>query len=70
MVCSTTHHLSRCAEESAHTDTWYSTGETGKALGDKWKAMSADEKKPYEDKSAALKVAYEKAKAQYEAKGR
>merc|ERR1712173_486289 len=31
-----------------------------KKLGEMWSALSADKKKPYEDKAAALKAKYEK----------
>lgn len=42
------------------------SGEVGKVLGQKWKALSAEDKKPYEDRAAEEKKKYEKAKAQYE----
>lgn len=42
-------------------------GEVGKVLGQKWKALTAEDKKPYEDRAAEEKKKYEKAKAQYEA---
>ncbi|CCG82288.1 putative Nucleosome binding protein [Taphrina deformans PYCC 5710] len=41
-------------------------GEVGKVLGQKWKALTDSEKKPYEDRAAEEKKKYEKAKAQYE----
>ncbi|KAI8885347.1 HMG box protein, partial [Backusella circina FSU 941] len=38
-------------------------GQLGKILGEKWKAMSEDDKKPYNDKAKADKERYEKEKA-------
>lgn len=43
------------------------TGEVGKVLGEKWKALSEAEKKPYEDKAKAEKEKYVKVKADYDA---
>lgn len=40
-------------------------GEVGKLLGLKWKALSAEEKGPYETKAANDKKRYEKEKAEY-----
>ncbi|EDK41147.1 hypothetical protein PGUG_05245 [Meyerozyma guilliermondii ATCC 6260] len=40
-------------------------GQVGKLLGEKWKAMNADEKVPYETKAEADKKRYEKEKAEY-----
>ena len=42
-----------------------SFGQVGKALGDKWKALSAEDKVPYENKAEADKKMYEKEKAEY-----
>ncbi|KAH3682519.1 hypothetical protein WICPIJ_006510 [Wickerhamomyces pijperi] len=42
-----------------------SFGGVGKLLGEKWKALTADEKKPYEEKAEADKKRYEAQKAQY-----
>ena len=42
-------------------------GEVGKVLGEKWKALSDAEKKPYEDKAKAEKDKYVKVKADYDA---
>lgn len=42
-----------------------SFGQVGKLLGEKWKALDADEKSPYESKAAADKKRYEKEKAEY-----
>ena len=42
-----------------------SFGQVGKALGDKWKALSAEDKVPYENKAEADKKRYEKEKAEY-----
>ncbi|KAJ1436365.1 High mobility group box domain [Sesbania bispinosa] len=39
----------------------------GKEAGEKWKAMTEEEKKPYLDKVAELKAEYEKAMATYNA---
>lgn len=36
-------------------------------LGDKWKALSASERKPYDEKAAADKKRYEEEKAKYQA---
>jgi len=41
--------------------------EMGKALGEKWKTLTAEEKEPYEEKAKEDKVRYEKAKAEYDA---
>lgn len=40
-------------------------GQVGKLLGEKWKALTADEKVPYETKAEADKKRYEKEKAEY-----
>eukprot|EP00960_Hanusia_phi_P047941 758684-Hanusia_phi.AAC.1 len=44
--------------------------EISKIIGDKWKALSADGKKKFENEAAKLKTEYEKEKAEYEAKVR
>ncbi|KKK18868.1 hypothetical protein P175DRAFT_0508373 [Aspergillus ochraceoroseus IBT 24754] len=44
-----------------------SFGQVGKMLGEKWKALSETERKPYEDKAAADKKRYEDEKASYNA---
>ncbi|CDR37371.1 CYFA0S01e10088g1_1 [Cyberlindnera fabianii] len=44
-----------------------SFGGVGKLLGEKWKALSADEKAPYEAKAEADKKRYETEKANYAA---
>ncbi|OJJ00221.1 hypothetical protein ASPVEDRAFT_555460 [Aspergillus versicolor CBS 583.65] len=44
-------------------------GQVGKMLGEKWKALSPKERKPYEDKAAADKKRYEDEKAAYQAGG-
>ncbi|CAG7992856.1 unnamed protein product [Penicillium olsonii] len=46
-----------------------SFGQVGKQLGDKWKALSEDDRKPYDDKAAKDKKRYEEEKAAYLAKG-
>ncbi|KAJ5722631.1 Non-histone chromosomal protein 6 [Penicillium malachiteum] len=42
-----------------------SFGQVGKMLGDKWKALTESERKPYDDKAAADKKRYEEDKAKY-----
>ncbi|PRT55667.1 Non-histone chromosomal protein 6 [Wickerhamiella sorbophila] len=42
-------------------------GDVHKKIGERWKALSADDKKPYEEKAAADKKRYEDAKAAYKA---
>mmetsp|Transcript_44976 Transcript_44976/g.141584 ORF Transcript_44976/g.141584 Transcript_44976/m.141584 type:complete len:278 (-) Transcript_44976:164-997(-) len=42
--------------------------EISKVIGDKWKVLSADGKKKFENEAAKLKSEYEKEKAEYEAK--
>lgn len=42
-----------------------SFGQVGKLLGEKWKAMAAEDKHPYESKADADKKRYEKEKAEY-----
>lgn len=39
-------------------------------LGDKWKALSESERKPYDQKAAADKKRYEEEKAKYQAVSR
>ncbi|KAL3925224.1 MAG: hypothetical protein SGILL_000549 [Bacillariaceae sp.] len=43
-------------------------GQLGKALGEKWKAMDADDKAPYEEKAKKDKERYKNAMAEYNAK--
>lgn len=45
-----------------------SIGEVGKALGAKWKAFSAEEKLPFEEKAKEAKAKYEEAMKEYKAK--
>lgn len=40
-------------------------GEVGRMLGDKWKALTDEEKEPYNSKAAVDKKRYEKEKAEY-----
>lgn len=40
-------------------------GQVGKMLGEKWKALSDSERKPYDDKAATDKKRYEEEKAKY-----
>lgn len=40
-------------------------GQVGKLLGEKWKALTGDEKIPYESKAEADKKRYEKEKSEY-----
>lgn len=42
-----------------------SFGQVGRLLGEKWKALSTEEKVPYETKAATDKKRYEKEKAEY-----
>lgn len=42
-------------------------GQVGKMLGDKWKALSETERKPYDAKAAADKKRYEEDKVKYQA---
>jgi len=42
-------------------------GQVGKMLGDKWKALTEAERKPYDAKAAADKKRYEEEKAKYNA---
>ncbi|GES58528.1 non-histone chromosomal protein 6 [Aspergillus terreus] len=44
-------------------------GQVGKMLGEKWKALSEDDRRPYEEKAAADKKRYEDEKASYHAAG-
>ncbi|KAL4969546.1 high-mobility group nucleosome-binding protein [Aspergillus stella-maris] len=44
-------------------------GQVGKMLGEKWKALSDKDRKPYEDKAATDKKRYEDEKAAYQAGG-
>jgi hypothetical protein len=41
------------------------TGQVGKVLGDRWKALSEKQREPYEKKAAADKKRYEDEKAKY-----
>lgn len=42
-------------------------GQIGKLLGEKWKSLSDEEKKPYDEKAAADKKRYESEKELYNA---
>lgn len=42
-------------------------GQVGKMLGERWKALSDTERKPYDDKATADKKRYEDEKAKYQA---
>ena len=42
------------------------TGQVGKVLGDKWKALSTKDRKPYEDKASDDKKRYEAEKLAYQ----
>jgi HMG (high mobility group) box len=48
---------------SDHND---ETGQVGKVLGDKWKALSEKDRKPYEDKAKKDKERYEEEKIAYQ----
>ncbi|KAJ5648204.1 nonhistone chromosomal protein 6A [Penicillium lividum] len=41
-------------------------GQVGKMLGDKWKALTEDDRKPYDEKAATDKKRYEEEKAKYQ----
>lgn len=41
------------------------TGQVGKVLGDRWKALSEKDRQPYEKKAAADKKRYEDEKVKY-----
>jgi len=43
------------------------TGQVGKVLGERWKALSQKQRDPYEAKAAADKKRYEDEKAAYQA---
>ncbi|KAA8910354.1 hypothetical protein TRICI_004152 [Trichomonascus ciferrii] len=44
-----------------------SFGQVGRVLGERWKALTDEEKRPYEDKAKADKQRYEDEKAAYAA---
>ncbi|KAB8202878.1 NHP6B like protein [Aspergillus parasiticus SU-1] len=44
-----------------------SFGQVGKMLGERWKALTETQRRPYEEKAAADKKRYEEEKAQYNA---
>ncbi|KAL2829664.1 high mobility group box domain-containing protein [Aspergillus cavernicola] len=46
-----------------------SFGQVGKMLGEKWKALSEKDRKPYDEKAATDKKRYEDEKAAYNAAG-
>ncbi|KAJ5888008.1 non-histone chromosomal protein 6 [Penicillium taxi] len=46
-----------------------SFGQVGKTLGERWKALSPSERKPYDQKAADDKKRYEDEKAKYKAEG-
>ena len=48
-------------------DNWFHTGQVGKVLGERWKALSQKQRDPYEAKAAADKKRYEDEKAAYQA---
>lgn len=41
------------------------SGQVGKVLGERWKALNDKQRKPYEDKAKADKERYENEKASY-----
>lgn len=43
-----------------------STGQVGKILGDRWKALSEKQRVPYDEKAATDKKRYETEKAKYQ----
>ncbi len=42
------------------------TGQVGKVLGDKWKALKLEDRKPYEDQAREDKARYESEKLAYQ----
>lgn len=54
-----------CSPSTAVTDTLQ--GQVGKILGERWKALSAKQREPYEQKAKADKERYEREKASYNA---
>jgi len=44
---------------------WLTTGQVGKALGERWKALNDEQKKPYVQKAEIDKQRYENEKASY-----
>lgn len=51
-------------KHSANHDRWYS-GQVGKVLGERWKALNTKQREPYEAKAQADKKRYEEEKATY-----
>ncbi|KAI8912590.1 high mobility group box domain-containing protein [Gorgonomyces haynaldii] len=47
-----------------------SFGELGKLLGQKWKELDEEDKKPYQEKAEADKARYEKQMSEYTKKGK
>jgi hypothetical protein len=56
------HQLTPLSIET-HPD--FFTGQVGKVLGERWKALTPLQRKPYEDKALIDKERYEKQKAAY-----
>jgi hypothetical protein len=56
--------LSASCQHCAHSNR--STGQVGKVLGDKWKALNEKQRVPYEQKAATDKKRYEDEKAKYQ----
>jgi hypothetical protein len=48
------------------SDHKHDAGQVGKVLGDKWKALSEKDRKPYEDKAKKDKERYEEEKIAYQ----
>ena len=51
--------------DAANCELTVHTGQVGKVLGDKWKALSEKQREPYEKKAATDKKRYEDEKAKY-----
>lgn len=52
-------------KSKTHPLTHHPTGQVGKVLGERWKALSDKQRQPYEAKAAADKKRYEDEKAAY-----
>lgn len=54
-----------CSLSPMSTSLTIDTGQVGKVLGERWKALSDEERRPYEEKAQADKKRYEDEKASY-----
>ena len=50
---------------NGYTELTYQTGQVGKVLGERWKALNDKQRLPYENKAAEDKKRYEDEKASY-----